>query len=396
MKIKNIVNVINYVVFTLILIMISVTQNKEPYILLIFFLFIATYTVRVYFFSERNRNNLFKYVLFLAEIIFVFLISYNTKNYIASVIYLFLIDTVIMDFKVKMRYFFIVLVYGVSCISVYLMTSFNLRESTIFALVSVPIYLLFIIIFHLINYLIHQNEIIEDALKEVTVKKVEKDIIYNDLSEAYKKVQEMTASNERNKIAREIHDTVGHTLTTVLVELEAAKRLMEKDKGLALEKLNLAQGQVRKGLNNIRTSVRILEKGEKILDFKESLVSLIEECEKHSEIVIRSQINLEYDINEEMQNIIFSSLQEGLTNGIRHGKSTAFLFKLIEKDNEVVFSLEDNGLGSFALTPGFGLRAMKDRVKNVNGSLEIETSEGEGFSIYIRLPVGSGQLTMDN
>lgn len=54
---------------------------------------------------------------------------------------------------------------------------------------------------------------------------------------------------------------MGHTLTTVLVELEASKRLMNKDKDLALEKMNLAQSQVRKGLNDIRGSVRVLERG---------------------------------------------------------------------------------------------------------------------------------------
>ncbi|WP_246615481.1 sensor histidine kinase [Clostridium thailandense] len=253
-------------------------------------------------------------------------------------------------------------------------------------LLDLPIFIIVYIIFFLINHLLKQTEVIEAALKDITVKKLEKDSMYNDLKEAYERVENITALKERNRIAREIHDTVGHTLTTVLVELEAARRLIKKDLELAESKLNLAQNQVRKGLNDIRSSVRILENGQDILDFYSDLESIIAETEKHSEAIIKAQIDYDIVLNKGQEKVILSALLEGLANGIRHGKSSAFLFKLYKNKEKVLFSLEDNGKGSDIVTYGFGLRAMRERILELNGSLDISSKLGEGFGIYITFP----------
>ncbi|MBI6875326.1 sensor histidine kinase [Clostridium aciditolerans] len=250
-------------------------------------------------------------------------------------------------------------------------------------LLNLPIFIVVYIIFFLINHLLKQTELIEAALKEVTVKKLEKDSMYNDLKEAYERVESITALKERNRIAREIHDTVGHTLTTVLVEMEAAKRLIKKDIDLAESKLNLAQGQVRKGLNDIRGSVRVLENGQDILDFYSDIKSIIAETEKHSGAIIKAQIDYNIALTKAQEKVIISALLEGLSNGIRHGKSSAFLVKLYLDNEKVYFSLEDNGRGADIVTYGFGLRAMRERILELNGSLDISSKLGEGFSIYI-------------
>ena len=188
-------------------------------------------------------------------------------------------------------------------------------------LVVVPLYLLIYLIFYLVDYLIKQNRIIENSLKEIILKKLEKDNLYDNLKEAYEKIESITTLKERNRIAAEIHDTVGHTLTTVLIEFEASKRLINKDnKDKSLEKLNLAQGQVRKGLNSIRSSVRILAEGADILNFYKSINAVINQCEINSEIIIEREIHEDVFIHEEYRDIIMSALMEGLSNGLRHGK----------------------------------------------------------------------------
>jgi signal transduction histidine kinase len=233
-----------------------------------------------------------------------------------------------------------------------------------------------------------QTEIVEEALKDITLKKLETENLYNNLKEAYEKVEMITLLRERNKISREIHDTVGHTLTTVLVELEAGKRLLNKDIDLASEKLNLAQEQVRKGLNDIRSSVRMLEKGEAIMDFYGSLEALIKETQLHSEVVIKKQVDTKLQLSKEVQAVILSAITEGLTNGIRHGRSTAFVISLYKKGETLKFSLQDNGIGSGTLNLGFGLRAMRDRVRELDGSFNIYSEKEEGFEIEISIPGG--------
>lgn len=392
-KIQDIISIINYTVFTIVLIASAFVGSNNTEVLFLYFFFLLSYTIRRYFFSEKESKNKIKSLLLLTEIILVFGINHYSKSYVTLALYIFLIDDVILSFRKVEKYLYILIIYFTNIVSAFLILKTRYDLFIIFVLITIPAYIVFCIIFFLISYLLKQNEIIEKSLKEVTVKKLEKDSIYADLDKAYKKVETMAASNERNRIAREIHDTVGHTLTTVLVELEASKRLIDRDLELSKKKLTLAQEQVRKGLNNIRNSVRLLEQGQEIVDFYSALDALIAEFETHSEVVLRSYIKRDKELDDDMKRVIYRCLQEGLTNGIRHGKSTAFLFKLYSDEEHLFFSLEDNGVGAAVITPGFGIRAMKDRVEELKGSLETECKEGEGFSLYIKLPLEGGQVS---
>lgn len=393
-RVRDIITVINYIVFTIILIILAFLCGSNFLFLTEYFLFLASFTIRTYFCYEEERK-LFKNILLIVEILIIFAINYISQSLFAMILYLFLVDSVIINFNKTKGYIYSILIYMMNFLSAIIILEEKFNFFPIFVLVSIPIYIIFIIIFKLINYLLFQNKIIEDSLREITIKKIEKDEVYGHLSEAYEKVEIMTASSERNKIAREIHDTVGHTLTTVLIEMEACKRLMDKDIIKAKEKISLAQAQVKKGLNDIRSSVRILENGKEIMNFWDSLNTFIIECQMHSDIIVKSHIDSSMNIYDSAKKVIYRALQEGLTNGMRHGKSTAFIFKLFKDKKSIRFSLEDNGIGAIALTKGFGLRSMEERVKELGGQLDIYSEEGEGFCIYIKLPLVEGGKVND-
>ncbi|WP_461204754.1 sensor histidine kinase [Clostridium sp. DL1XJH146] len=389
-KIRNIILVINYAVLTMIMIISALLNIKHSVVIMFLYLILLSlYTLKTYF-IYNNIKVVFTKIIFstyVAEILVTLLLQKYDVYFLSFIVLCTIVEDVALNLKRKASLLVTTSVYFISCII--LCSNFK-RDSSTFIISMFAIFLVYLtvyIIFSLINYLFKQNRIIDESLKDITIKNLEKDIIYKNLKEAYSRVENITALRERNKIAAEIHDTVGHTLTTVLVELEASKRLMNKDKERALEKLNLAQGQVRKGLNDIRSSVRVLEKGEEVLDFYDSLKAFIESTEKHSEVVIKSHIDNNLNINKKVQKVIFSSLMEGISNGIRHGKSTAFLFKLYIEKDKLHFSLEDNGTGSTVVSPGFGLRAMKNRVDEINGEFIVDSKEGEGFGIYITLPL---------
>jgi len=196
----------------------------------------------------------------------------------------------------------------------------------------------------------------------------------------------MTILKERNKIAGEIHDTVGHTLTTVLVEMELGKKLAPKNLNLALEKYSCAQEQVRKGLNELRKSVRMLANGSNDGDFTTSLLAMIKDTENHTSINIATNIGELPKLNTEIKKTLYNALQEGLTNGIKHGQSTAFVFKLVYENSNVIFYLADNGTGCDSVNYGFGLKSMRNRITEIGGSLSIECEPDEGFSLEITLP----------
>lgn len=387
-KIKDVLMIINYLLFTGVFLTTTLFNTESQlFIITLAFLFLASYTIRVFFIYNSVGHKRLSYFLLLLDFIFIFLLNMKDTSFLSLSLYYFLLEDTILNFS--SLFSVISSLFSFTLYSCALNVMMNYNSSAVFAkmLLSIPIYCIVYLIFFLVKYLLRQTDIIEAALKDITIQKLEKDCIYANLKEAYEKLELMTIHKERNKIAREIHDTVGHTLTTVLVELEASKRLMGVNETLALEKLNLAQGQVRKGLNDIRSSVRVLEKGEELLDFYPAIEALINETELHSDVVVKSQIDTSLNLTNEAKNIVFSSLQEGLTNGIRHGKSTAFLFKLVKKEDKMFFSLEDNGLGSGTLSPGFGLRAIRDRVSELNGSFDINSGEAEGFELIFTLPI---------
>ena len=240
---------------------------------------------------------------------------------------------------------------------------------------------------YVIKFQVNQKIMLTNAMKQLELQAEYLENTNKKLQDTMEALEDMTALKERNRIAREIHDTVGHTLTTVLIEIEAGKRLINKNYSMALEKLELAQGQVRKGLNDIRQSVRMLKEGDDILDLLPSIRSLVEETEKHAGVSVECIISSLPPLSQEQGRVLYRALQEGLTNGIRHGRSTVFVFKLQFSNNKITFSLEDNGSGCEHITLGFGLTSMRDKVQELGGSFDIVSLSGRGCCLTVEFPV---------
>lgn len=206
------------------------------------------------------------------------------------------------------------------------------------------------------------------------------------MHEASAALAEVSVYEERNRIAQEIHDIVGHTLTSTILQIEAGKRLLYKDMENGVQRLNEAQDLVRRSLNEIRGSVHML-KEDKYANLSIMLNQLIWETERNAGVVIHANI---YELPELMstayKKTIYHALQEGLTNGIRHGRSTEFRFNLEPVGESLQFRLEDRGIGTDGIVMGFGLKAMKDRVEQLGGSLFIDSGPNQGCLLRIDLP----------
>lgn len=396
-NIKNTIIIINYVLLTVAAVISAILNSNNSVVMLFLYLIIlSSYTIRTYFVFNTYENDypedkkfrrIILSITILVELSAAVVLQKYDSYLISFVVFGTLTDDIVTNMKMKASLLITSSVYILSCILLYIRFKSNSTEAVISILITLPVFCMIFIMFYLINYLLRQNKKLNKSFKEIAIKNIEKDNLYNNLNEAYKKVENITSLRERNRIAAEIHDTVGHTLTTVLVELEASKRLMKKDTEKSCEKLELAQEQVRKGLNSIRSSVRVIEKGENILDFFNSLEALIKDTEKHCEVTIIRNIDKSLMIPKNIQKIIYSALIEGISNGIRHGRSTAFIFKLYSDKNKICFYLANNGKASSVISPGFGLRTMRSRVEEFNGTLETLSADGEGFTLLITFPM---------
>ncbi|MFD2615384.1 sensor histidine kinase [Paenibacillus gansuensis] len=187
---------------------------------------------------------------------------------------------------------------------------------------------------------------------------------------------EVSVLEERNRIAHEIHDVVGHTLTAAVVQLEAAKKLADRGIPQTVDKIAVVQDLVRKGLDDIRRSVRLLKDESGPLELGAALRELVRETEDAAGVRIDAYIHPLPPLSGLTQRVLYHALQEGLTNGIRHGRCTFFTFELFADGEQLHFKLANDGEPYLDARPGFGLTAMMERVHLLGGTVHIGPAAG--------------------
>ena len=207
------------------------------------------------------------------------------------------------------------------------------------------------------------------------------------LQEAYKNLQEVTALEERQRIAKDIHDTAGHSITTIIMQTEAARLVIDSDPADAKRKIAAANLQARNALEELRESVHLLSGAKEQLTLRETLMNIIHESTDGTGIVIRADID-DITLCNAKHRFVCNTLKEGISNGLRHGSATAFYFELKRKGERISFLLSDNGKGTDEgqLKKGFGLKGMTARAEALGGEISFESEPGEGFEIHISLP----------
>lgn len=208
------------------------------------------------------------------------------------------------------------------------------------------------------------------------------------MRETAKAMAEMSVLEERNRIARDIHDQVGHTLTASIVQMEAAMLMASKDPQAAVGKLQPVSELVRQGLKEMRQSVHMLHEQTVELSLFSSLIKLVQDTEKYAGVVVEHAIEpIARPLPAEQEKLIYRALQEGITNGIRHGRSRRFRFELKQDGFNVLFTLENDGLPYTPGTFGLGLAAMKEQAERWQGTFRIEAVSSAESSGGCRLSI---------
>ena len=206
-----------------------------------------------------------------------------------------------------------------------------------------------------------------------------------ELLNAYNKLEEATVYQERNRIAKEIHDTAGHSLTTMIMQAESAKLNLQKDTP-AYNAVTAMGLQARNCLEQLRMSIHLLSGRDAQVTFKAYLEQILLETTNSTNLTIRWKIE-EMTLASQVERLIANTLREGISNGLRHGKSTAFIFELKETPEDVVFFLSDNGIGgNKIIVEGYGLRTTREKVEELGGVATFTAHPDEGFDILLKLP----------
>lgn len=209
------------------------------------------------------------------------------------------------------------------------------------------------------------------------------------LAEYASQAEELAATQERNRLARDIHDNLGHYLTIVNVQIEAARLTLESDPARALDALNKAQELAKKGLASVRESVaalRVSPVENRPLD--EAISALVDETQATGVTTKFNVLGEPRAVDEKVALALYRAAQEGLTNARKHSHASRVDVTLdFSLPNQIRFILLDDGIGAADTSGGFGLVGIRERVQLLGGVFKIETQVGKGFQLEISIPV---------
>jgi len=210
------------------------------------------------------------------------------------------------------------------------------------------------------------------------------------LEEYAKESVKMAQTRERNRLAREIHDTLGHALTGIITGIEACTALMDVAPEATKVQLKAIAEVARQGITDVRRSVKALRPDalEKF-DLEKALLQTVEEMCTATAAKIDYECTARLNgFNEDEEDIIYRIVQESITNAIRHGKADEIRIRIDREYNMLKIHIKDNGIGCKTIQKGFGLHHMEERLNMLHGSLAYDGKDG--FLVEAQIPIRWG------
>jgi signal transduction histidine kinase len=201
-------------------------------------------------------------------------------------------------------------------------------------------------------------------------------------------VEKLTLLEERNRMARELHDTVGHTFTSVIMGMDAVYYLLDTAPQKAKEKLDVLRQVTRNGLEEVRRNIHQIAPQDDQGTFAQMMSRLAHEFAVHTGTKVQiGQTGEECDLPKQVQLTLIRCLQESLTNAKRHGQADSVDIRMEYQSGQITLRISDDGIGSEQLEAGFGLKAMRERLSSLQGSLEVTSAKNEGTVVTCKVPI---------
>ncbi|WP_030667589.1 sensor histidine kinase [Streptomyces rimosus] len=204
-------------------------------------------------------------------------------------------------------------------------------------------------------------------------------------------VAELSATAERNRLARDIHDSLGHHLTAVCVQLEIASEFRATEPDSAQRAVDEARLSVKRALGDVRQSVQALRGEERHASLTAMLAGLARDGEARPRVTVQVE-GSEDGYGPAALTALYRAAQEGLTNARRHAQASrvTVAVRLTEHAARLVVSDDGRGFTPGGPGAGFGLLGMRERVHLAGGSVHIDSGPGRGTRLTVTVPRGRG------
>jgi signal transduction histidine kinase len=327
----------------------------------------------------KSRRVFFIISFIFSIIISVFLTAYVSNDFL--IYFFFLTYEFIID-ESGIYSFLIGIFHFLSFTYIWLVNSgMNLiKDKNIFELIiynstdfftNIFIYFVIVAILFLIKRLINErnkvmklNEKLKNSLEEIEI---------------------LTIQNERNRLAQEIHDSIGHSIAGLIMHLDYLEKIYKNNSKEVESIIEKSQNLARNSMKDLRKAVNTLKEDLNINNLQESIENLIENVstkEKVIEYIFDGNIE---NMNQNIKYTVFRISQELITNSLKHSKGNK-IYLYIKNDGDFIEIKEsDNGFFNGIFEKGNGLKGIEKRVKSVNG--EVIYDYEKNFSILIKIPL---------
>lgn len=205
------------------------------------------------------------------------------------------------------------------------------------------------------------------------------------LEQYVSQVERITLLEERDRLSKDLHDTMGHSYTSIIMGMQTLRTELKTKEGE--KQLDSLLQLARNSMEEVRLYVHQLDLSQESLPLAVTLQQLTEEFKKHAKVNVRTRIiGEEYMVSKQSKMTLYRSLQESLTNAVRHGHSTEIIVSLHFEPQQIRLDVQDNGCGIEEWKDGFGLTAMKERVSQSQGRVIVYSKKEEGTLISCVLP----------
>ena len=198
--------------------------------------------------------------------------------------------------------------------------------------------------------------------------------------------EELATMRERTRVARDIHDGLGHHLTVVGMQVQAARAVLGSDPDRADGLLGQAEDQTRQALASVRESVAALREARPVEPLSHQLRTLAGESAAAGLPTSVDVEGGERRLDSDVQVALYRAAQEGLTNARKHANAHAAVLRLAYGPDLVSLEVRDDGHGLGRDSGGFGLVGLRERAEHLGGSLTVESTPGAGVAVRVDLP----------
>lgn len=319
-----------------------------------------------------KRSNAIYYTSIIASIVFGGVLKFFVGGYIEIYLYIILFNIAFLRNMKAVKYLYTLNVLVIIFVPVFRIASLEgVGFLQVFIENPLDIFMILVLLFFSTTTMFSYRALI-----------IEK----NKVEKLNKEIEELAITKERNRVAQEIHDNLGHNLVALNMNLDVAGNMVDKEDEIK-EIIIKCQRLTKDSMENLRRAVYALKDKDISQGLIKSIAKLIHNIDHNSNIDI--YYNIDDKIEEyptEYTNIIYSTLKEGITNSIKHSNCSEIKI-YVEIGEQIYMTVKDNGIGCEEIVKGNGLIGIEERVNKIGGQVSYITKKGKGFLIDIKLPL---------